>query len=504
MIRPAGDQALWIDLDPVGAAALHACAAALRDDPAVQAVVIGHSSLLVLANLETAGLRDHVRQRLSSCRSSELTVPGGEIRIAVSFHPAHAPDLPRLLAQARLSTEQFMAHVAHLQLRARYLGFLPGFAYLEGAPSQWAMPRLDSSRTRVAAGSFAIAGKMAAFYPADSPGGWNLIGRTATPLWRAGQTRPNLIAPGDIVTIVPEDGELPQVQNVPAATSSSCGDPVAEVIRPGQLTLIAPARDLTRYQAGLAPSGPFDEVAAAVANARVGNRVEAAVLEMTLVGPELVFKARARLALSGSQADVSLNGQTLTGEIRFEVKAGDRLRIGRIQGMRAVLAIQGGWEDRSVKFASIPYAPPAGEVLSRLGAGQTGAGRVGLDRTERKAIEVLAGPHDVRPDMLDQIGSASWNVTSALDRVGIRLEPQHRSAITPRGDLLSSGLQFGSVQWHPNGDLVIMGPDHPITGGYLQPVTVLSSERWKLAQLMPGDVVKLRVKKGEKKSEEEG
>jgi len=54
-------------------------------------------------------------------------------------------------------------------------------------------------------------------------------------------------------------------------------------------------------------------------------------------------------------------------------------------------------------------------------------------------------------------------------------------------------MQFGSVQQHADGSLVIMGPDHPVTGGYLQPVTVLTSELWKLAQLAPGERVRLVV-----------
>jgi allophanate hydrolase subunit 2 len=60
-------------------------------------------------------------------------------------------------------------------------------------------------------------------------------------------------------------------------------------------------------------------------------------------------------------------------------------------------------------------------------------------------------------------------------------------------DLPSIGVQFGSVQWHPDGTLVLMGPDHPVTGGYLQPVTVISADRWKLAQLAPGERVVLRT-----------
>ena len=58
-------------------------------------------------------------------------------------------------------------------------------------------------------------------------------------------------------------------------------------------------------------------------------------------------------------------------------------------------------------------------------------------------------------------------------------------------DLPSLGAQFGTLQWHADGTLMALGPDHPVTGGYLQPATVISSERWKLAQLAPGDRVRL-------------
>ena len=56
-------------------------------------------------------------------------------------------------------------------------------------------------------------------------------------------------------------------------------------------------------------------------------------------------------------------------------------------------------------------------------------------------------------------------------------------------------MQCGTVQCHPNGDLVLMGPDHPVTGGYLQPITVVSGDLWKLGQLAPGDQVRWHLPK---------
>ena len=77
-----------------------------------------------------------------------------------------------------------------------------------------------------------------------------------------------------------------------------------------------------------------------------------------------------------------------------------------------------------------------------------------------------------------------------MNRVGIRLRPLETIDAKLPTEMLSCGAQFGTLQWHADGNLVALGPDHPVTGGYLQPMTVLSSEIGKLAQLMPGERVR--------------
>lgn len=95
----------------------------------------------------------------------------------------------------------------------------------------------------------------------------------------------------------------------------------------------------------------------------------------------------------------------------------------------------------------------------------------------------MRGPHDVGIERIE------CEVTPSLDRVGIRLRPLQPLGVEAPADLRSIGMQCGTIQLHPDGSLVAMGPDHPVTGGYLQPMTVLSGERWKLAQLGPGERV---------------
>ncbi len=85
---------------------------------------------------------------------------------------------------------------------AAFSGFAPGFAYLAGLDDEHAVPRLDSPRTRVPAGSVALAGTWCGVYPTASPGGWQLIGHTDARLWDVERDPPALLAPGTRVRFV--------------------------------------------------------------------------------------------------------------------------------------------------------------------------------------------------------------------------------------------------------------------------------------------------------------
>jgi KipI family sensor histidine kinase inhibitor len=89
------------------------------------------------------------------------------------------------------------------ELTVAFCGFAPGFAYLRGLPEAWAVPRLSAPRSRVPAGSVALAGGYAGIYPTASPGGWRLVGRTATTLFDVRRQPPALLTPGTRVRLVP-------------------------------------------------------------------------------------------------------------------------------------------------------------------------------------------------------------------------------------------------------------------------------------------------------------
>ena len=134
----------------------------------------------------------------------EAAASGRRWVIPVCFDAELAPDLPDVAAHHGLTPEAVIECLTATEFSVYMLGFLPGFAYLGGLPAALEMPRLATPRTRVPAGSLAIAGRMAAVYPWDSPGGWRLIGRTGVGLFDAHDAaRPALLAPGDRVRFRP-------------------------------------------------------------------------------------------------------------------------------------------------------------------------------------------------------------------------------------------------------------------------------------------------------------
>ena len=104
----------------------------------------------------------------------------------------------------------------------------------------------------------------------------------------------------------------------------------------------------------------------------------------------------------------------------------------------------------------------------------------------------MPGPHETGRELRRFVRDHGWRVTDRLDRAAVRLACDSAPPPIP-ASLPSCGMQFGTVQWHPGGELVAMGPDHPVTGGYLQVMTIPTTERWKLAQLLPGETVRFVV-----------
>jgi KipI family sensor histidine kinase inhibitor len=124
-------------------------------------------------------------------------------RVPASYAKDHALDLDDVARRTELSTDDVIRLHTGVRFHVYMLGFAPGYPYMGDLPQPMVLPRRTDPRTRVPAGSIAIATTMTAIYPVESPGGWHLIGTTPIRLFDPGLSRPALFAPGDAVCFEP-------------------------------------------------------------------------------------------------------------------------------------------------------------------------------------------------------------------------------------------------------------------------------------------------------------
>lgn len=129
--------------------------------------------------------------------------PGRLIEIPVNYGGSEGPDLDEVAAHARLSPEEVVRRHSGVDYPVYLIGFTPGFPYLGGMDASLCTPRKATPRERVPAGSVGIAETQTGIYPIDSPGGWQLIGRTPLRLFDPDRAEPFLVRAGDTVRFVP-------------------------------------------------------------------------------------------------------------------------------------------------------------------------------------------------------------------------------------------------------------------------------------------------------------
>lgn len=125
---------------------------------------------------------------------------GSLLSVGVTYD---GPDLQQVADLVGLSVDEVVSLHSSAEYTVAFIGFQPGFPYLIGLPHVLVVPRLETPRARVPAGSVAIAGEYTGIYPSATPGGWRLIGRTDTTLFDVARDRPALLSPGDRVRFVP-------------------------------------------------------------------------------------------------------------------------------------------------------------------------------------------------------------------------------------------------------------------------------------------------------------
>ena len=194
-VHRVGSDALLVDCtDLAEAMALHA-EARRRDVPAHD-VVPGARTVLFDGVADPAALADEIGTwRLEP----GTTVAGDLVELPTSYD---GPDLDDVAKRWDMTLDEVVDTHRGTEYVVAFCGFAPGFAYCSGLPDRLAVPRLDSPRTKVPAGSVGLAGAFTGVYPTASPGGWRIIGTTTAPLWDADRESPALLAPGTRVRFV--------------------------------------------------------------------------------------------------------------------------------------------------------------------------------------------------------------------------------------------------------------------------------------------------------------
>lgn len=295
---------------------------------------------------------------------------------------------------------------------------------------------------------------------------------------------------------------------VDGAQGRQASGPAVSVIKPGMLTTI---QDLGRWgfqSRGVPVAGPMDPVSHRLANALVGNSRDAALLEVTLLGPELEFEDERLVAVAGAEFDLSLDLRQVPSHAPFTVAAGSRLRFGaRRLGARAYLAVSGG----------ITVAPTLGSRSTHLASAMGGVGGRALIAGDRlplgdpsrihgmalapqdavvalpdhhAAIRVLPGPQAeyFAPDALDVLRSAPYVVAHNSDRMGFRLEGP-RLTHARGADIISDATPLGVLQIPASGQPILLMADRQTTGGYPKIATVITADMTIAGQLAPADTI---------------
>jgi len=507
-----GDRAVAVPvevLDPAARlAAVRGLAAALEQAalPGVTDVVPSPGRVTAIYDpLRIAG-HEALRTRIEAVvASAEAAVVGLADRheLPVCYGDDLGPDLDEVCAAHALDRDRFVELHTGADYVVEALGFLPGFGYLAGLPARLATPRRATPRRVVPAGSVGIGGGQTGAYPCASPGGWNLVGSTPARLFDASRPRPALLAVGDRVRFLAIDRAAhdrlhavapPEQVSLPAGRGSII------VVKPGLFTTIQDLGRPGHRASGVPLSGAADVASLRVANRLVGNRDDAATLELTLLGPDLRFEEDAVIALTGAVFP------GLPPHAAVTVRAGDTLSLGHATaGCRGYLAVAGGIDvpvvlgSRSTfgaaRLGGLRGAPLAAGDALPVGGDRGVPANAGLPQPAAvRSVDRVVTLRTIPGEQFESVGAALWSAThttsSRSDRMGVRFDGAALGDAAAAGSLPSVAVLPGTVQLPPDGRPIVLLADAQTIGGYPVIGHVIAADLPLLAQLRPGDPVR--------------
>lgn len=502
---PSGSDSFLVELDDLAATLTLLDALLAAGLEGVREIIPGARTVMVRFDrwlTNAAGLYDKIAALDLSTRSSR----GGELfEIPVAYDGEDLGDVAEMLG---CTVEEVIQRHTEATYTVAFTGFAPGFAYMTCDDPRFDVPRRKSPRVKIPAGSVAIAGKFGGIYPSDSPGGWQLLGKTPLAMWDTTRERAALLAPGDRVrfrdiakgAVVPISSHKPSIDDAPV---QKAGLLVTRADRPALF------QDLGRpglASQGVSESGALDRTAMIEANRCLGNPRNAAVIEVLFGG--FAFKADRPVTVAVTGAPCPLTIRMATGSESsatfaspIALDAGDELVLGiPPEGMMSYLALRGGFEVQPVLGSA------ATDTLAKVGPAPIAAGD-NLVPAERRSLAVM--PTDAKQRRLPRAGevvtldivlgprtdwfteqgvatliSQEWDVTPQSSRVGMRLDGKVAIERSDNAELPSEGTALGAIQVPHSGQPVLFLADHPLTGGY-PVIGVVASHHLDLAGQIP-------------------
>ncbi|SFS56587.1 biotin-dependent carboxylase uncharacterized domain-containing protein [Zhouia amylolytica] len=275
-----------------------------------------------------------------------------------------------------------------------------------------------------------------------------------------------------------------------------------KVLKAGFYTTI---QDLGRFgyrDKGVPVSGAMDTYSSSLANALLDNDQNAAVLEMTMLGPKLKFMTDTEIAISGAYMHPSLNDTPLSNNRKYRVKMGDVLNFkGVSDGFRTYLAVKDGIQSPVVLNSRSMYVPIT--TFAQLKEDttipvNTASGHVteyAHIKTDEEwysgnDIEVFKGPeYDLFPDIKKRLRN-DYTVSKVNNRMAYQVEEVF---ITHERSMLTSATIPGTVQLTPAGKLIILMKDAQTTGGYPRVFQLTEKAIAKLAQKKAGENIRFEL-----------
>jgi 5-oxoprolinase (ATP-hydrolysing) subunit C len=261
-----------------------------------------------------------------------------------------------------------------------------------------------------------------------------------------------------------------------------------EVLSPGVFSLLVDGGRRSARGLGLPVGGAADRAAFRLANALLGNPLEALALELTLVGPTLVAKQPTACVVAGAPFEIRVDSEAQLPGFVFHLRAGQRLQIGGTPtGLRGYLAVGGGFQRPTVLGSAGAWAP-VGEG-EKLECRESMAARQGFVEPpwampgEVCELRVLTGPQrSWFPD--DAFFQETFTVSSASNRMGLRLTG--KPLVKLSREMTSEPVAPGAVQVANDGLPIVLGADGQTIGGYPKPAHVIRADLDLIGRLRPG------------------